>query len=76
MNINISEMLPMLTIVGSLGAAFGGARVALNGTKERVKTLSESFGKHVESDATAQNQVIDRLARIETKLDSLKEERS
>jgi hypothetical protein len=71
----IPDYLPLLTIVGSLGAAFGGARVALNGTKERVKTLAESFDKHVESDAAAQNQVIDRLARIETKLDSLKEDR-
>lgn len=53
------------------GAAFGGAKVALNGTRRRVKDLKEEFIKHTEQDAANQVDAIDRLARIETKLDNL-----
>ena len=44
------------------GIAFGGVKVALNGTKDRVKQLE------LEAHLTT-----DRLARIETKIDTLVE---
>ncbi len=62
----------IITIVSGIftaGAAWGGATMALNGTRKRVIELVESFEKHVEADDTAQRDTIDRLARIETKLE-------
>jgi hypothetical protein len=44
------------------GLALGGAKVAMNGTKDRVLTL-EGEAKHT----------TDRLARIETKIDTILE---
>jgi len=48
------------TAVFSLGAAWGGAKVALNGTRKKVERLEA----HDEENR-------DRLARIETKQDML-----
>lgn len=42
------------------GMAFGGVKVALNGTRERVKCLEDQTAGQA-----------DRLARIETKIDLL-----
>lgn len=42
------------------GAAFGGVKVALNGTRERVRKLEDINVDHQ-----------DRLARMETKIDYL-----
>lgn len=50
--------IPLLAI----GGAWGGAKVALNGTRERVKKLEGIQHVHV-----------DRLARIETKIDYIVE---
>ena len=61
------DVTTILTVAGPTtifvaGAAWGGAKVALNGTRNRVKMLEE------ESKTTT-----DRLARIETKIDILLE---
>lgn len=50
----------ILAGVFSAGAAAGGAKVVMNGTKQRVQNLEQS---HLD--------IVDRLARIETKLDML-----
>lgn len=50
----------------TVGGAYGGTRAALNGTRERVKELAKELDEH-------KDDTIDRLARIETKLDFLKE---
>ena len=66
----------LLTVVGSVGAAWGGVKVGLAGLQ---KTLTD----HVTHDDQVQAKlaaeladsrlaVTDRLARIETKLDGLK----
>lgn len=62
----------LLTIGGALtsgGAAFGGAIAALNGTRKRVATIEALLAEHAKADAEHQRDVIDRLARIETKLE-------
>ena len=59
------EIVPLMTIVGSTSAAWGGALVAINGTKARVAKLEAH-----------QTNVIDRLARLETKIDILLKEKS
>lgn len=50
----------------TIGGAYGGTRAALNGTRERVKELARELDTH-------KDETIDRLARIETKLDFIKE---
>ncbi len=58
------EALKMAIPLLAIGGAFGGAKMALNGTRERVRDLEEDV-EHIKVDT------IDRLARIETKLDVL-----
>jgi hypothetical protein len=61
------ELFKMAAPLLAIGGAWGGAKVALNGTRERVKNLEESDDK--------QNDKLSELAntatRIETKQDML-----
>ena len=54
--------IPMFCAIGTVlftgGVAFGGVKVALNGTRERIKLVEVGYADHS-----------DRLARIETKVD-------
>lgn len=69
----------LLTIAGFLvagGAAYGGARSALNGTRKEVKEIKQSLVDHkqslvdhIKADENLAREMIDRLARIETKLE-------
>jgi len=52
----------------AIGGAWGGAKVALNGTREKVREIEVDV-EHMKIDT------IDRLARLETKIDSLLENR-
>jgi hypothetical protein len=61
----VMEILAMLKAAWPLlaiGGAWGGAKVALNGTRERVAKLEDN-----------QEGLLDRTARIETKIDILVE---
>lgn len=58
----ISIAGPTALVTG--GVAYGSAKQALNGTRDRVKKLEQSH-EELKTDT------IDRLARIETKVDSL-----
>lgn len=60
------------SIIASAGAAFGGVKVALNGTRARVTEIKVDLKEHIEKDERLQDETIDRLARIETKLDMLR----
>lgn len=67
------ELGVLLALGGTLvtaGAAWGGAKVALNGTRRRVEELHAELRSHTESDAKVQREVLDRLIRIETKLEA------
>lgn len=68
-DVSLSVLLSLGGILVSAGAAYGGAKSALNGTRQRVKDMDEAFREHAKADDTHQRAVIDRLARIETKLD-------
>lgn len=54
--------IPVIWAIGTAlftgGVAFGGVKVALNGTRERIKLVEVGYADHS-----------DRLARIETKVD-------
>ena len=56
------EMIKLGIPLLAIGGAWGGAKVALNGNRERVQKLELRQDEHV-----------DRLARIETKIDILVE---
>ena len=64
MDIPYSAFTVIATGLFSGGAAWGAAKVALNGTRQRVKELEES-----------DRLTIERLARIETKIDLILEKR-
>lgn len=50
----------------AIGGAWGGAKVALNGTRHRVKTVEQEL-------SSLKSDTVDRLARVETKIDILLE---
>lgn len=67
-------------MIASAGAAWGGTRVALNGTKSRVaelvsshQTLNEKMDAHIAHDATVQVDLVDRASRTEGKVDLILE---
>lgn len=62
-------LMQIATLLFSGGMAWGGAKAALNGTRERVKKVEETLTRHTDADEVLQREVIDRLARIETKLE-------
>lgn len=53
----------------AIGGAWGGAKMALNGTRERVYRMERQFREHEFADEMLQRETIDRLARIEVKLE-------
>jgi len=59
--------IPLLAI----GGAWGGAKAAMNGTRERVKNLEGNVSKLEGVVEEHKEETIDRLARIETKIDVL-----
>lgn len=68
----------LLGAVGAGGAAWGGSKVALNGTRQRVRELVESHASlnskmdaHVANDATVQLELATQGARTEAKVDIL-----
>lgn len=64
-------LIMLVGMVFSAGASWGGAHYALNGTRKRVQTIEEWSAKHDLKDDTRHTDAIDRLARIETKIDVL-----
>ena len=63
--------LSIATAIATIAAAWGGTRVALNGTRERVKTVEIDLKEHKRDTANKHVENVTRLTRIETKLDSL-----
>lgn len=64
---DLVTLLSLVSVTGlfSAGAAWGGTRVALNGTRERVKKLEDD----VSTARSERGEIIARLIRIETKVD-------
>lgn len=73
MDWDLGSIMALGTIIGSAGAAWGAARTALNGTKGRVQEIKTELAAHTAADLAVQTQMIDRLARIETKIDYMAE---
>lgn len=62
----------LLSAAAGGGAAWGGAKAALNGTKDRVKNLDKGFAEHKEQDNQHQLEVVQRLASLEAHAQRLK----
>ena len=63
----------LLGVVGSAGIAFGINRAGVNRAQEWVKDVNDELDAHVKADNVIHLELVDRLARIETKIDDLKE---
>lgn len=57
------------TIVAAGGAAWGAAKQALNGTRERVKRIDEQLVAHIKDDDTIQRELLQRASSVEAKVD-------
>src|SRR5699024_8194656 len=68
MSIDPNVAFGVLTIVGSGAAAWGAAQHGRSSTKEELDATKGRLEKHIEDDHKVQLETVDRLARIETKL--------
>lgn len=55
----------------AVGGAWGGAKAALNGSRERIRHIEEALEAHVDRDDQVQRDLLDRSARVETSLSHL-----
>lgn len=70
------EFLELAKLAGPLlaiGGAWGGAKVALNGTRDRVKQIDRKLEDHIKDETTQDLKIHERVASIETKIDVLLE---
>lgn len=65
------EAWKLITAALALGGSWGGAKVALNGTRERVKEVSEKLETHIKDEAEQDLKLHQRMAGVETKIDIL-----
>lgn len=66
-------LISLMTVVATVAAAFGGVKVALNGTVKRVNSIDEKLTQHIRDEVVIETQVAERLVRVETKIDALVE---
>lgn len=69
MTLEIGVLLTLGGILLTGGAAWGGAKTALNGTRKRVEEIRDGLAEHTKQDAQVQREILDRLIRIETRLE-------
>lgn len=60
------------SFIGGGGVAWGGVTAGLRGVKKEQSDFKEALRIHTAEDRTVQVDMVDRLARIETKLDDLR----
>lgn len=68
------EFMELWKLAGPLmaiGGAWGGAKVALNGTRERVKVVEHTIRQHIADEHEHDMKHAERLSAVETKIDIL-----
>ena len=55
--------------VATVASAWGGVKVALNGTKQKVQDIHDELKHHIHDEDKQQKEIIERLTRVETKLE-------
>ena len=53
------------------GVAWGATKSALNGTRDRVRSIQDELRNHITEEHNADMETHERIARVETKLDML-----
>jgi hypothetical protein len=71
MDFDLGALIGLATVIGSAGAAAGAAKMGINSLRKDVGHIDTSLVKHMRDDDAVQRTIIDKLARIETKLDYL-----
>jgi hypothetical protein len=71
MELTFMQLVSLATPVLAIGGAWQGAKVALNGTRERVKLVEANALNHEEKDEERHVETVQRLTSIETKLDMM-----
>lgn len=69
---NLLDAWPILTVAGSVFGSGVAVKYTASANKEKLKDISKILDEHVKIDAKVQLELVDRLARIETKLDDLR----
>ena len=67
------ELLQWMIPVATVAAAWGGSRQALNGTRERVRSIETKIDSHTIQTASNFLDITTRVAVVETKVDDIKE---
>lgn len=68
---DIGSAVQWIIPVATVAAAWGGTRQALNGTKERVKSIDEKMDSHIQTSQSKHETLVERIAVVETKVDTL-----
>ena len=68
---SVPFMWTLLTALVAAAFAAGGAKRALNGTRERVKEIHEQLNSHITEEANNDRVTHERIASVETKVDIL-----
>ena len=63
----------VITGVFAAGAAFGGVKIALNGTRSKVDDVYKVVSDHIREETHNDKRTHERLAKVETKVDILVE---
>lgn len=60
------------TPIATVAAALGGTKVALNGTRERVKDIDKNLNIYIKENNQTHADLLQRLSVTETKIDDLR----
>lgn len=64
-------LIQLGTVIAAGGAAWGAAKQALNGTRERVKRIDDQLIHHIKDDDALQRELLQRTSSVEAKVDIL-----
>ena len=67
-----SEVVAFIGVIGSASVAFGVAKAKGNSNEKWLRDVNSQLDQHVQEDNKIHLDVVDRLARIEVKIDNLK----
>lgn len=65
------QFIALVSVIGGAGAAWGVSKATQKSTRDWLESVDKKLDKHIEDDRIVQLEVVDRLARIETKIDRL-----
>jgi hypothetical protein len=67
------EILKFAIPLLAVGGAWGGAKYAIKANDAKIEALEGNLKEHLHEDEATQRVIIDRMARMETKIDMILE---